>query len=643
MAAPQPNGTLVGNLAATGAGTIGSAGQQNYYTQEQLQSSGSGFAPGTAWYETPDGLGVIRGPDGTEAAFDVRDPQYQSAKTALNYKTGQPQIAQTAQNASTMVGGAVGGIAGDAVASMESNHPYAKMAVTPTSPQQAAAGVGPYDKSAQSSVGMMQNIAPVNLLPMERPRDVPVAPTGAELFGAHAIQTYEDPQATYAAYGQEARGLNEGSAGELDVIGAQNAEDDTAKRQAEEYQQKFLREAQGRLLQADDQLKSALARGIDPNRIYRNGTLGRTDTMIALMLGGMANPENNQNLGLLNRMIDRDVEAQKAELGFYGDRAQNMLSFYSQALGGEQAAENAVRMNMLDMQENRIKAAATRLTGADAQMRAQEMIAQLEQKRAALAIELQDNIHNASVQARDAELKRVQLSNQSREAQNRNRIRAAQLNQVKLQMGDKWNPAWEAMLASGNKEAEKLAWEQIGSGGGGAPTEDADWAGMKPNERHEAVRKFGEDFGPAIKRMSDAQRMKEILLAHPDTANRAHRWLAGGLGGLTALNDSEREFVQLMTGGKLSEQMDIKGTPSNKDQEIVDQTRLEWGDSAEATNRLVNRDVKNAKATVDNLRATHGAAVDRYIQNAERSGLRLPAGLSKSQPVPKTDPALKPM
>lgn len=125
--------------------------------------------------------------------------------------------------------------------------------------------------------------------------------------------------ASEQAYQQQVKGLQEEAKAASDLGQAQaNIYDQQIQQQQklfDDYQKK-----QAALQQEEQALKTAYAnKEIDPKNLFHNMGVGqRFMTSIGLMLGGMGAGlagGQNQALGLLNKLIDHDLEAQKENLG----------------------------------------------------------------------------------------------------------------------------------------------------------------------------------------------------------------------------------------------------------------------------------------------------------------------------------------
>lgn len=127
---------------------------------------------------------------------------------------------------------------------------------------------------------------------------------------------------------------------------------------------------------------------IDPQRYMGNkSTVGKVGTAIGLILGGIGGGltgRGSDALAFLNSQIDRDIEAQKADLG----KKENLLSANMRQFGNMRDATEMTRLMMGDMVNNQLKAAAAKAQGPQAQANALKMIGSLEQQAAPMAQQL---------------------------------------------------------------------------------------------------------------------------------------------------------------------------------------------------------------------------------------------------------------
>lgn len=136
-----------------------------------------------------------------------------------------------------------------------------------------------------------------------------------------------------------------------------------------------------------------LSNKIDPNRVWSNMSTGnRVLAGISVLLGGLssglAGRPGNPAMDVINNAIDRDIDAQKADLG----KKQNLLSFNMQRYGRLDQAYAATKMNLLAItqaQMNKIAAdMGSKQALAAAKVATGQMDVQLEMLKSKLASDL---------------------------------------------------------------------------------------------------------------------------------------------------------------------------------------------------------------------------------------------------------------
>jgi len=131
--------------------------------------------------------------------------------------------------------------------------------------------------------------------------------------------------------------------------------------------------------------KSYMSGKIDPNRVWSNMSTGnRILAGISVLLGGLgqglSGSKTNPAWDVLNDAIDRDIDAQKANLG----KTSSLLSFNMQKLGNLNAALAATRVNLIDLTQAQINKTAAKLGSKTAIAQAQISNEMLNQEKAKL-------------------------------------------------------------------------------------------------------------------------------------------------------------------------------------------------------------------------------------------------------------------
>lgn len=121
---------------------------------------------------------------------------------------------------------------------------------------------------------------------------------------------------------------------------------------------------------------------IDPNHYLGNqDTLSKIGTSIALVLGGIGGGgRGNQVLDFVNRQIDNDINAQKANLG----KKESIYSGILAQSSNEREATNMTRLIMNDMTLNKLQQAEATAQNPMAKARAQQAIGTLQTQMAPL-------------------------------------------------------------------------------------------------------------------------------------------------------------------------------------------------------------------------------------------------------------------
>jgi hypothetical protein len=145
-----------------------------------------------------------------------------------------------------------------------------------------------------------------------------------------------------------------------------------------------------RLNQKDDTLFQAASTGkVDPNRYWNNmSTAGKIGSSIALALGGLAGGLNKtgQNVALtsINNAIDRDIDAQKANI----NQNNNLYNMNLSRLRNENQAYTETKVDALTLAQAKVAQAVATSGSEQAKAQGQMLMAQMGQQKAALQYQL---------------------------------------------------------------------------------------------------------------------------------------------------------------------------------------------------------------------------------------------------------------
>lgn len=147
-------------------------------------------------------------------------------------------------------------------------------------------------------------------------------------------------------------------------------------------------------VRALDQKKEAIVKDIqngkiDPSRIYNSmGTGNRVMAGISLLLGGISQgltgAKSNPAMDVINNAVDRDIDAQKAELG----KKQNLLSVNLHEYGTLKDALAATKMQIMTVAQTQVNMAAAKAGSKQALAAAQMFNADIDLKMATIKNQL---------------------------------------------------------------------------------------------------------------------------------------------------------------------------------------------------------------------------------------------------------------
>lgn len=131
----------------------------------------------------------------------------------------------------------------------------------------------------------------------------------------------------------------------------------------------------------DALMQSYLNDKIDPNRYYKNMSTGsRIASAIGLLFSGFGSGitgQPNIALGELNKAVDNDIDAQKNEQG----KNLNLFKMNQEALGNDVQAQAATQNQLYTGVQAKLQMAALQAKNPATQLKAQQMINDIEQQK----------------------------------------------------------------------------------------------------------------------------------------------------------------------------------------------------------------------------------------------------------------------
>jgi hypothetical protein len=176
----------------------------------------------------------------------------------------------------------------------------------------------------------------------------------------------------------------------------------------EQERQKAMVAEQEKLNQSIEEFGSLK---VDPKRLYNNMDTGdKVLAAIGLILGAFGR-NGNQSVEVLQNAVNRDIDAQKAEIAAKGDKINAQRGVYAQMLsrfGDERQADAATRIALIQNSQLKAQEIASKYKSPEIQANAQQLFAQLEvQKQEALLKFQQSAQVKNSIQGNDSVFGRV--------------------------------------------------------------------------------------------------------------------------------------------------------------------------------------------------------------------------------------------
>lgn len=199
---------------------------------------------------------------------------------------------------------------------------------------------------------------------------------------AQTVQTKDEPFSPRAGLEKEIAGIK----AESSARGEQGKKDAEVLKQSADDQIKFAADHVTRvksITDFQDQMQKEINDGhIDPNRMWHNMSTGqKIASSIGLLLGGIgAGLSHGENLAskYIDQQIDRDIDAQKADLG----KKENLLSASIRQFGNEQQGAEFARIMANDQVINSLKMNAAKATSPLAKAQAMQEIGKRELENA---------------------------------------------------------------------------------------------------------------------------------------------------------------------------------------------------------------------------------------------------------------------
>lgn len=223
------------------------------------------------------------------------------------------------------------------------------------------------------------------------PAGAPPAPSapGAPEYGQQQLDYFSQMDKNYRDALQKQTGAMQG------IYGAQESTygglQEELKKAHAAYQ-----ETRNKVEKSYENLSNELTNAkIDPNRVYENSSTGaRIGSVLGILVSGLgAGMSGKENLAIsqLNKIIDRDIDAQKTDIA----NKRNLLNQYREKLGDTRLAEEASRLHLMTMADYQMKQAYAKAQTPIAQAQMGMALNEWNQKMMLMKNELAKNIQEA--------------------------------------------------------------------------------------------------------------------------------------------------------------------------------------------------------------------------------------------------------
>lgn len=253
--------------------------------------------------------------------------------------------------------------------------------VTGQAPEAPAPEEGP--KGTSGIPGQIKVDAPLNTTEDLPPAQLPDQVEQSQAAPAQGGGMGGDPYGTEAYYGSLAKGIEEQKAGHrlaAETAAAQGAQEAQVLAKAQANQESLQNDYKTHYQELEterkhlaDDIKSA---HIDPNHYWNSkSTGGKVATLIGMFIGGLG---QNDVPALIQQNIDRDIDAQKANLG----KKENLLSANMKQFGNLRDAVAMTKVMQSDVIKTQLEKAAALAKGPMEKARALQGIGMIDTQNA---------------------------------------------------------------------------------------------------------------------------------------------------------------------------------------------------------------------------------------------------------------------
>lgn len=226
----------------------------------------------------------------------------------------------------------------------------------------------PTNLVASNESEIPSGVTPIRMPAQIAPQNYSITPSAASGVNPEMAQPNK-AQAPYdfgmGAYGKDIGNYQAGIYSEAKAMGEQGKQEAIAAQQQQQQainlENEYKKHSEELTKERAALLKDYGEGHINPNHYMENkSALGKVGTAIGLILGGIGGgltKQGNPALEFLNHQINRDIEAQKADLG----KKENLLSANLKQFGNLKDATDMTRIMQADIYSAKLKEAAAKV------------------------------------------------------------------------------------------------------------------------------------------------------------------------------------------------------------------------------------------------------------------------------------------
>lgn len=184
------------------------------------------------------------------------------------------------------------------------------------------------------------------------------------------------------AFSQEAAGIQQGAQAQAQGQAEMAKQQEAYQQQMRDFNYQSQQEQFNKKTELDNMMQEMQGEKIDPDRFWHDKSTGsKIGTALALVLGGIGSGLTrgpNQAMQMIDKLMDRDLESQKANM----NNKHNLYNLNLRRYNDQNMADQSTRLQMATALQSQIQATMARTNSALAKAQGQQMLGQLEMQKA---------------------------------------------------------------------------------------------------------------------------------------------------------------------------------------------------------------------------------------------------------------------